>query len=329
MRDTEYRYTPKKKRSGGKIALLFCALALAVLIPAAMIYVKFYMMEPDTERRTASSQSGPSEPADSDTPPPEDGPDPADDIGGAPEPEEKEASGPVAESERVEQAYFDDAVFFGDSLTSGISVYAMMSNAKVIASTGINPDSALTKACISVPGTDGYITMIDALRAAKPKKIYIMLGANWVGENTGISEETFLKHYRTLLETIVEQHPESIIYVQSMLPVSRAFETNENGKNIVGLTNAIIKDYNSALCDLAQEMGLYYLDVNSAIADSEGYLPDDSTTDGMHISPAYYDKWFEYLKTHAIPIPDESEEEGEAETEAAQADSASLLPADA
>lgn len=206
----------------------------------------------------------------------------------------------VPESAQVEQGYFDDAAFFGDSITNGISVYAFMSNAEVIAATGVNPDSVLTKEAVPVEGQEQRITMIEALRRADPKKIYIQLGANWVGANTGIEKETFLHHYRDMLRRIRSEHPQSIIYLQSMFPVSRAFSSNENGKNGNGLTIEIIKDYNESLRQLASEEAVFYLDIYPALADEEGYLPDDATADGMHLTSQYYEHWFHFLRTHTV-----------------------------
>ncbi|WP_195283395.1 GDSL-type esterase/lipase family protein [Harryflintia acetispora] len=206
----------------------------------------------------------------------------------------------VPESAQVEQSYFDDAAFFGDSITNGISVYAFMSNAEVIAATGVNPDSVLTKEAVPVEGEEQRITMIEALRRSDPKKIYIQLGANWVGTNTGIDKETFLHHYRDMLRRIRSEHPQSVVYLQSMFPVSRAFSSNENGKNGNGLTIEIIKDYNESLRQLASEEAVFYLDIYPALADEEGYLPDDATADGMHLTSQYYEHWFHFLRTHTV-----------------------------
>lgn len=301
------RYLPRKKH--GRTLVVLLALFFAIGIPVAVLLTRqaLYSAEESSSSETETTSSEPEEPVESETQ--------SEEESSEPEPEPPRY-GMVEESEAVGQDYFDDAVFFGDSITSGISAYALMSNAEVIASTGVNPDSVFTKEAISIEGSETRITMMEALRQAQPGKIYIMLGANWVGENTGIEEETFLKHYRTMLEGIKEQHPESLIYVQSMLPVSRAFDTNENGNNSVGLTNDLICTYNEALAELAEEEEVYYLDVHSAMVDDEGYLPDEATSDGMHITPDYYQKWFDYLKTHTVQTDEgevSSEESSESE----------------
>ena len=42
-------------------------------------------------------------------------------------------------------------------------------------------------------------------------------------------------------------------------------------------------------------MGLKYIDLYS-LYEVEGKLPDDITTDGLHLSPKGYEKWYEVLK---------------------------------
>lgn len=280
--DGRRRYLPQKR--GGGILVVLLALGLAAGIPAGLIALREAMGSPDPAA-SASSLPEPvpssSEVAPTSTPRP------------TPRPPM-----PVAESAAVEQGYFDDAVFFGDSISEGVKIYPGMDNATVIATTGANPDSALSKESVTVEGSSARVTMIEALTQAAPGKIYIMLGANWVGENTGISKETFLSHYEALILQILGNNPGSIVYLQSMLPVSESFSANEKGTNKVGLTNPMIDDYNAALMVLANDLGVNYLDVHAALKGETGALPDEATKDGMHLVPEYYEKWFEYLKTH-------------------------------
>lgn len=290
----------------GALAVVLAALLLAALIPVGVILAKDYLVGgsppvsgPAGLPEVSSSKADPAaakpkaEAASKSEPRPESKPEP-------PPPR----FGLVKEGEAVSASYFDDAVFFGDSLTDGLGAYSTLSNATFIASTGVNPDSVFTKEAITLPGEEERCTMFSALGRSRPGKIYIMLGANWVGLNTGIEKKTFLNHYRTMLEKIREQQPEAIIYIQSMLPVSSEYEENVNGNNLVGLTNAIIRDYNEALLQLAEEMQLYYLDVHSAMADETGCLPGEETSDGMHLTPAYYTRWYDYLLTHTAPEAD-------------------------
>ena len=52
--------------------------------------------------------------------------------------------------------------------------------------------------------------------------------------------------------------------------------------------------------EIAEKEKVHYLDVASAFKDDRGCLPEDSNGDGMHFGGVYYNKWFDYLKTHTI-----------------------------
>lgn len=202
---------------------------------------------------------------------------------------------PLPERKKVDATYFSDAVFFGDSVTDGIALYGVMANAKVIAHTNINPATALTSE--SIKTADGTkITMIDALKAEDPAKIYVMMGINSIG----LEKVAFLNSYAKMLDAIVAQHPDAVIYLQAITPITASFESSS--KNTYDITNARIREFNEGILSLAGEKKLYYVDTYAAIADENDALPDEaSPKDGIHFGAKYYEKWFEYLKTHTAP----------------------------
>ncbi len=202
---------------------------------------------------------------------------------------------PLPERKRVMGSYFDDAVFFGDSVTDGISLYDVMSNAKVISYTGIDPATSATRKVIKTQD-DEKITMIDALKQTNPAKIYIMMGINSIS----MEKDTFITYYGKMLDTIIAQHPDAIIYVQPITPITATFE--QSSKNIYNITNARINEFNESILALAGEKKVYYININEVLSDETGALPDEaSPKDGIHFGAKYYEKWFEYLKTHTAP----------------------------
>ncbi len=218
-------------------------------------------------------------------------------------PEEKESSSisdsskeeygvPVSEQpDRVTSAYFDDAVFIGDSITTGISLYDVMSNTTVYASTGVGLSNVLTKEFASVGGTD--MTVPDALRAAPPKKIYLLLGANSLAGDL----DEVAKSYASVLDTIRSCAPDALLYVQSVFPINEElYAVKYNGS----ITNEIIREFNQKLLKICEEKKIYYLDLYSFFADESGQMPSEYTPDGLHFNSAQYLDWFDYLKTHAI-----------------------------
>ncbi|MEG0853763.1 MAG: GDSL-type esterase/lipase family protein [Angelakisella sp.] len=231
------------------------------------------------ESGTGSSQSVPEPTAE---PTPEPTPEPA-----APAWEARVQKGEWAPSE-----YFNDALFVGDSITEGIKIYDVMSNAKVLSFTGINLDNIFTKPVIKTTGEE-KITIIDAAKAESPGKIYVMMGAN----SMLADKETFIKGYGRLVDTLSQMHPDAIIYVQSILPVTETY-----AKNRPDFNNKKIDEYNAALEQMAAEKQMYYLDVAEDFKNEQGALPTEaSPKDGMHFSADWYRKWFDYLRNHTVP----------------------------
>ncbi len=195
----------------------------------------------------------------------------------------------VPKGDWVKSEYFDDAMFVGDSITYGMKVYNTMTNATVIAHTGINPQTILNKAVIQEEGDT--LTILEAMSKHDPGKIYIMLGANGVAF---LEEEDMMGFYGEFIDAVAEQHPDALIYVQSILPVTAEKSQDER------YSNDRIDQYNISLMNLCKEKGVYYLNVAEAFKDEQGNLPTEaSPKDGMHFGSTYYMKWFDYLKCHA------------------------------
>ncbi len=204
------------------------------------------------------------------------------------------ASGPdVAQGDWVPSAYFDDAMFVGDSITDGIKLYEVMSNATVLANTGINLDSIFTKV-VSTPS--GEKTIMEASKDYDPGKIYLLMGINSMLSG----EDAFIKSYERVVDELMAQHPGAILYIQSILPVTAEYETRQSAVT----DNATIDAYNLRLRAMAEEKGVYYLNVAEVFKDETGALyAEASPKDGIHFGATWYRKWFDYLRTHAAVDP--------------------------
>jgi len=138
-----------------------------------------------------------------------------------------------------------------------------------------------------------YSNMLDAAKKVKANKIYVMIGANGI---SWIGKESFISYYTQIVERLKEDHPDAIIYVQSILPVTKARSDSDPT-----LANAKIDDYNISIQEMTEKLEVYYLNVAEAIKDSTGALPaETSPVDGMHFGPSTYQKWFDYLMTHVV-----------------------------
>lgn len=200
--------------------------------------------------------------------------------------------GVVPESDKVLSNYFSDAVFIGDSITHGLSLYTYMNDKTTILSyTGLGLDNIYTKEVID-DGNGNTIPVMDAVKNSDAKKFYVLLGVNSIG----YSKDNFVSKYGAVVDSILSYHPDAIVYVQSITPVCEQ-KAKANGYK---LDNETIKEYNEALIEMAKEKGAYYLDIHSALCDETGALPENATTDGLHFGSQYYQKWINYLLTHTV-----------------------------
>lgn len=198
----------------------------------------------------------------------------------------------VPKGDWVDSSYFDDAVFIGDSLSVGIETYEVMTNAVVLASEGLNPQTILANT--AVENKSGQeVKVIDALKEYTPGKIYIMLGSNgffW------LEKSAFINYYTEFVNQVKAQHPDAVIYIQSIMPV-----TKEKEQSDPRFANSIINEYNAEIIKMCEQLGVNYVNCAEAVAGEDGALPQEaSPSDGMHFTATYYRKWMDYLREHTV-----------------------------
>ena len=195
---------------------------------------------------------------------------------------------PIPESHAVDDTFFSDAVFLGDSRTEGFRMYCGLKATDIYAGKSINVKNIYSSDIIS-DERGNYVSILDALGWHTYTKVYIMLGIN----ELGYRPEVFISLYSTLVDKVREIQPHAEIYLQAIIPVS---QKTDNGDTI--LTNNRISLFNSKIATLAKEKELYYLDTYSALLNENGYLPEDASFDGIHLYKEYCQVWLSYLKTH-------------------------------
>lgn len=198
---------------------------------------------------------------------------------------------PLVQYMQVEDDYFDDAVFIGDSRTRSLELYAHLDNTTFLADTGLTIYTVLDRKLIPSTMTS-KTTVTEYLTNHQFKKIYLMLGINELGTGT---TEYFCRSYGGVLETLRELQPDAIIYLQAILHIS---ESKDNEHTYIN--NATIIERNEALQSLADNEHIFWLDPNLAVCDEKGYLIEDYTFDGVHLQAKYVYLWTDYLKQHAI-----------------------------
>lgn len=191
------------------------------------------------------------------------------------------AANPVPESDKRGRAYFDTAVFIGDTQMKGLSDYDCFPADNMLlnddfTNSGINSSSAGIK---------------DFLADKDFEAAYFMIGMNDLdnAEKPGNFDEL-----GRLFGDMKNKNPEVKIYCVSLLPVT---EDNETGD----ITNAAINAYNKALLAFADDNGVYYIDVNSDFAGDDGKLPDEKTeSSGYRLKRDSYTEISDFLLKHTV-----------------------------
>lgn len=170
----------------------------------------------------------------------------------------------------------DSIVFLGDSLTFRTEWSELFPGKNVI-NRGIGHDT-----------TAGVLKRLDKVIEGKPRKIFILIGANDLKQQKSVSAA--IRNYSKIIKRIQSDTPQTEIFIQSLLPVN-------NKKYGKILSNDKIKTMNKKLRDLAESSGVQYIDLYSTFA-KNGQLPDEYTVDGIHLTGKGYILWREAIKEY-------------------------------
>ena len=200
---------------------------------------------------------------------------------------------PAPETDAVDDSWFDDAVFLGDSRTDGLRLYGGVPGADFIQHTGITVFDVDTKDRIRIDGQT--YTMMEALGLKQYGKVYVMLGINELGY---FNDNAFATAYADMVDEIRAIQPDAVVYLQNLVSVNPDKCAANNQPYYV--TNEQIAVYNDIIAEVAAEKHAVLVDVNAALVDETGILPAEGSTDGVHFTKDYYIKWYDYLKIHTV-----------------------------
>lgn len=179
-----------------------------------------------------------------------------------------------------------DAVFIGDSRTVGLQNSTTMPKATFYCAVGLHIDTAMTDALITLDnGNMG--TVVDALSQKQFGRVYINFGTNELGWPY---IDTFQDYYKQLIDKVKELQPDAEIYCEAILPLTASKDAEGDSVN-----NTNAKTFSDAIKEIAEANGANFLDCNAAVADENGYLPEDASTDGIHLLGEYCIYWQNYI----------------------------------
>lgn len=204
-----------------------------------------------------------------------------------PSPTETPSSESSASSETSsDNSCFEHSAFVGNSMLEDLNMYGIIDNADFYAKTGLTVSTVFTETTV-----DGTAPIMDEVVAGGYNKVFLMFGLNELGWSYS---DVFIKDYGKIIDTLLQANPKMEIYVQSLFPVSK----KRSDKNLYGVTNDRIVEYNSMLKKLTEEKGVHYVDVYSSMVTKDGTLEDSASPDGVHPNMEYCKTWVQYLREH-------------------------------
>lgn len=174
---------------------------------------------------------------------------------------------PKFSSNGYSEEFFANTLFIGDSIFTGLSGFGYIPAENIFAQVGLNPKSILTK---EING----VTAVSKASAMQPERVCIMLGTNGLAF---LSVESMAEEMKSFIGSLEEVCPETEFILLSIPPVTAAHE-KDNPEKL-----PVIKQYNTAMEAVAEEMGCLYIDIYSMLVDSTGYFSAEyAEVDGLH-----------------------------------------------
>ena len=210
----------------------------------------------------------------------------------------------LGETEDRGQDYLDSFIFFGESTTYHLKSRGVLSGGTETTQVWapdngtVNLDATTTALKIRYPETGEYLTVAQAAARKQPRYMLLTFGLNGAPGNVKRGADYFKGCYRQLIEAILEASPTTRIILQSAFPVASNMDMSRYTVTLDEL-NEHIDTLNGWTRELAEEMGLRYLNSAEILRDGQGRLKITyQNGDGHHLTKQAYLVLLEYIRTH-------------------------------
>ena len=191
--------------------------------------------------------------------------------------------------------YLNDTLFLGDSNTVRLYNNGLISLQQFCAKEGIGTQVALNEGIVTFKRDSNHYTIPQAVAMMKPRRVVMTFGTN----DTGMEVPDFIAHYTALIQAIQQSYPYTDIIVNTVPPVPA------DHSNYPYMDQAKIDDFNMALLDLCEQLGVRFLNSAEALKGSDGYgIADYYTSGDIHLKSAGLKAVLNYLRTHALQTED-------------------------
>lgn len=191
--------------------------------------------------------------------------------------------------------YLNDILFLGDSNTVRLYNNGLISLQQFCAKEGIGTQVALNEGIVTFKRDSNHYTIPQAVAMMKPRRVVMTFGTN----DTGMEVPDFIAHYTALIQAIQQSYPYTDIIVNTVPPVPA------DHSNYPHMDQAKIDDFNMALLEMCEQLGVRFLNSAEALKGSDGYgIADYYTSGDIHLKSAGLKAVLNYLRTHALQTED-------------------------
>jgi lysophospholipase L1-like esterase len=157
------------------------------------------------------------------------------------------------------------AAFVGDSITEDGDWAALF------------PGVASRNYGVGGDTTIGLNNRLDQIIAARPAKIFLLIGTNDLGDDDRATTQ-ILASYERIVDRFTRELPQTRLYIQSLLPR----EPQNAGR---------VLEINEGLRQIAASRNLTYVDIYTPFAVEGGGLDPVVTDDNLHLNAVGYARW--------------------------------------
>ena len=176
--------------------------------------------------------------------------------------------------------YLDSTLFLGDSNTVRLYNNGLISLQQFCAKEGIGTQVALNEGIVTFKNDTTHYTIAQAVAKMKSRRVVMTFGTN----DTGMEVADFISNYTALVQAIQEAYPYTDIIVNTVPPID---------------------DFNMALLNMCEQLGVKFLNTAEVLKGENGYGQPDYYTDGdIHLKSAGLKAALNYLRTHAYQTED-------------------------
>lgn len=191
--------------------------------------------------------------------------------------------------------YLNDTLFLGDSNTVRLYNNGLISLQQFCAKEGIGTQVALNEGIVTFKKDSNHYTIPQAVAMMKPRRVVMTFGTN----DTGMEVSDFIAHYTALIQAIQQSYPYTDIIVNTVPPVPA------DHSNYPHMDQAKIDDFNMALLEMCEQLGVRFLNSAETLKGSDGYgIADYYTSGDIHLKSAGLKAVLNYIRTHALQTED-------------------------